>query len=92
MLALAFNVQAQTTTSKPVKTSTPKSARATTTTPIIDSASNAGATNDGASGQSGRPVAIPSSSTSQGASTRGSSTQRKSSSTRKVKQRTRSNS
>ncbi|SOD88921.1 hypothetical protein [Spirosoma fluviale] len=84
LATLTFTAQAQ---SGSTKTSKPKSARGTTsTTVVIDSASNAGATNDGASGQSGRPMAIPSSTTAQASSVK--SQER---ATRKVKRSSRSN-
>lgn len=90
MLTATLTTQAQSGTTKASK---PKTARTTAASnPVIDSASNAGATNDGASGQSGRPMAIPSSSTSQGTSTQRTSTQNQVRSSQKIKKRTRSDS
>ncbi|WP_041616389.1 hypothetical protein [Spirosoma linguale] len=66
LVTLTVTAQAQ---SGNTKTSKPKSARSTAPgSVVIDSSTNVSATNDGASGQSGRPMAIPSSTTAQGTS------------------------
>ncbi|MCX6214214.1 hypothetical protein [Spirosoma sp.] len=87
LLLITLTVTAQAQTGTTPKASKPKSARSTTPgSVVIDSSMNVSATNDGASGQSGRPMAVPSSTTAQGTSVK---TQERA--TRKVKRSTRTN-